>query len=315
MFTVYKITNLKNQKCYIGSSIRVQKRWKQHINTSKNPNSTQYNYPLYQAFRQDGIENFAFEVLRDDFNTQEEMQQYEYDMIILFNSVINGYNQTYQTSQIKIQNENFQKSLQKRSQKCAKINIEGHIIETYSSYHEAARKNAPNTDGDNYATLIRNVCKGINNGFQEEIYRDLDENNNIIFYPIKNYNGKKKIIGINLNNPDDILYFNSISEAAQKLPAERKSLSACVNGKNKYSNVKGYVWREIDNYGNIIEHNNDLTLDKAIDNYNQKNPLINGERHNIKEWCKIFDISPASVYQRVKKGMTIEQAITMPKRR
>ena len=153
-------------------------------------------------------------MLRDDFNTQEEMQQYEYDMIILFDSVVNGYNQTYQTSQIKIQSENFQKNLQKRSQKCAKINIKGHIIETYSSYHEAARKNAPNADGDNYATLIRNVCKGINNGFQEEIYRDLDENNNIIFYPIKNYNGKKKIVGINLNNPDDIVYFNSISEAA-----------------------------------------------------------------------------------------------------
>ena len=111
MFTVYKITNLKNQKCYIGSSVRVQKRWKQHINTSKNPNSAQYNYPLYQAFRQDGIENFSFEVLRDDFNTQEEMQQYEYDMIILFDSVVNGYNQTYQTSQIKIQSENFQKNL------------------------------------------------------------------------------------------------------------------------------------------------------------------------------------------------------------
>ena len=51
MFTVYKITNKINQKCYIGSSIRVNKRWQQHINDANNPNNEKYNYPLYQAFR------------------------------------------------------------------------------------------------------------------------------------------------------------------------------------------------------------------------------------------------------------------------
>ena len=30
MFSVYKITNKINNKCYIGSSIRVEKRWKEH---------------------------------------------------------------------------------------------------------------------------------------------------------------------------------------------------------------------------------------------------------------------------------------------
>lgn len=261
------------------------------------------------------MENFAFEILKDDFNTQEEMQQYESDMIIAYDSVNNGYNQTYQTSRANIQNENFQKNIQKRSQKCAKIDHQGNIIEIYSSYHDAARKNAPNEDGDNYATLIRKACKGLSNGFQEEIYRDLDENNNIVFQPIKNYNGKKKIIGINLNDPDDILYFDSISEASRELSIERKSLSACVNGQNRYSNVKGYIWRELDNDGNIIEYNNKLTVDIVTFNYNQKNPMINGERHNIKEWCQIFNITPTTVYQRIKKGMTIEEAITKPKRR
>jgi predicted GIY-YIG superfamily endonuclease len=47
MFTVYKITNLINEKAYIGSSIRVEERWKQHIAASNNPNSPRYNYPLY----------------------------------------------------------------------------------------------------------------------------------------------------------------------------------------------------------------------------------------------------------------------------
>ena len=47
MFVVYKITNLKNNKCYIGSSIRVEARWREHKNVSQNPNNSQYNYPLY----------------------------------------------------------------------------------------------------------------------------------------------------------------------------------------------------------------------------------------------------------------------------
>lgn len=55
MFTVYKITNKINNKCYIGSSIRTEKRWKQHINASNNLNSPHYNYPLYQAFRKYGL--------------------------------------------------------------------------------------------------------------------------------------------------------------------------------------------------------------------------------------------------------------------
>ncbi len=92
MFTVYKITNKINNKCYIGSSIRVEMRWKQHINPSKEKNNSGYNYPLYKAFRKYGIDNFNFEILKDDFETIEEMQRYEKEMIIFYNSYNNGYN-------------------------------------------------------------------------------------------------------------------------------------------------------------------------------------------------------------------------------
>ena len=47
MHSVYKITNLINQKIYIGSSIRVEKRWKQHKIDAFNSNNKKYNYPLY----------------------------------------------------------------------------------------------------------------------------------------------------------------------------------------------------------------------------------------------------------------------------
>jgi len=47
MFTVYKITNNINNKCYIGSSIRVEKRWQDHKNDAFNSNDEKYDYPLY----------------------------------------------------------------------------------------------------------------------------------------------------------------------------------------------------------------------------------------------------------------------------
>lgn len=40
---------------------------------------------------------------------------------------------------------------------------------------------------------------------------------------------------------------------------------------------------------------------------------INGETHNIKQWCRIYKISPTLVYLRIKRGFTIEKAITTKK--
>lgn len=63
MTGVYKITNLMNGFCYVGSSVDIPKRWKQHMSRYKNEKLKYYELPLYVAFREFGIENFKFEVL------------------------------------------------------------------------------------------------------------------------------------------------------------------------------------------------------------------------------------------------------------
>ena len=313
MFVVYKITNLKNNKCYIGSSIRVEKRWKEHKNTSQNKNNPHYNYPLYQAFREDGIENFKFEIIADDFETIWEMEEYEQQMIDKFDCLKpKGYNQTRATHSNNIRSENCQKHIEKISCKCAKVDINENIVEIYKSYHDAARKNGK--DGDNEATKVRAVCKGeISSCFDGIIFRDLDENNQVISKPVKRAHGRKAVIGINIENPEEEIYFESISEAALKMNTERKSISDCVKGIDRYSHVKGYIWREIDIYGNIIEA--EKTIEDRINEYNNTNPLINGERHNIKEWCEIMGISTTCYYKRRRKGMDVISALITPKRR
>ena len=41
---------------------------------------------------------------------------------------------------------------------------------------------------------------------------------------------------------------------------------------------------------------------------------INGETHNLKEWCAIYGISSGGVRSRLKAGMGLEEALTTPVR-
>lgn len=70
---IYRITNLLDGKCYVGQSVDIAERFRQHIKCGLGIDTP--NNILYKAMLQDGVENFAFEVLeeceRSQLNTQE----------------------------------------------------------------------------------------------------------------------------------------------------------------------------------------------------------------------------------------------------
>ena len=82
---IYKITNLINQKVYIGQSNDIKRRWQEHRTKSKYGNTL-----LYQAIRQYGIENFDFSII--ELCKIEELNEKEQYYINFYNSAINGYN-------------------------------------------------------------------------------------------------------------------------------------------------------------------------------------------------------------------------------
>lgn len=92
MVGIYKIENLKNHQKYIGQSIRIEKRWKDEIATAFNKNSIAYSYPLSQAIRKYGVNNFSFEVIEEC--SQDLLNERERYWIKFYNSFFNGYNQT-----------------------------------------------------------------------------------------------------------------------------------------------------------------------------------------------------------------------------
>lgn len=88
MAFIYKITNLINNKCYIGKTERtIEERWYEH---QKNQNHL--DLPLYRAFRKYGINNFIIETVEecDDI----EVDARETFWISHYNSCSNGYNCT-----------------------------------------------------------------------------------------------------------------------------------------------------------------------------------------------------------------------------
>lgn len=91
MIGIYKITNKINNKCYIGQSINIQRRWNQEKNKAFNEKDLAYNQLLSKAFRKHGLDNFTFEVLEE--LPPEQLNEREEYWINHFNSLTpNGYN-------------------------------------------------------------------------------------------------------------------------------------------------------------------------------------------------------------------------------
>lgn len=88
---IYKITNIQNNKVYIGQTIRpIQDRLHRHINDALN-NILDTHFA--RAIRKYGKNNFIIEQI-DQAQTQNELNKKEQYWIQYYNSVQEGYNET-----------------------------------------------------------------------------------------------------------------------------------------------------------------------------------------------------------------------------
>ena len=193
---IYKITNNINSKVYIGQTTKTfEERKNAYFNEykwSKNPRV------IIQAMRKYGFDNFTFEIIENNINSQEELDKKErYYIMEIYHSLVNenGYNvecggngkgkHTFATRQ-KISNAQkgelnhmFGKTgeLNKTSKKVIELTT-GNI---YGSASEAARELKL---GFSHVCAVARGERGSTGGY---IFRYVDSNNN----PIKIKNSTK----------------------------------------------------------------------------------------------------------------------------
>lgn len=89
IYTIYKITNIVNNKNYIGFTKNFERRIKQHKKDYKNNDLL-----LYRAINKHGWENFKFEILYQSKLHEHTLNVMEPFFINQYDSHKNGYNMT-----------------------------------------------------------------------------------------------------------------------------------------------------------------------------------------------------------------------------
>lgn len=85
MIGIYKITNLINNKSYIGQSIDIKRRWSEH-------RARRGTNPIYKDMEEFGLDNFSFEILEEC--QQDKLDEREIYWIQKYDTYYNGYNRT-----------------------------------------------------------------------------------------------------------------------------------------------------------------------------------------------------------------------------
>ncbi len=234
---------------YIGSSIDVERRWRQHKEASINEKDHHYNYPLMIAFREFGIANFTFEVI-DTLPTWEAMIEAEHNWIMKENCVTpNGYNQTDKTDSPMFDPMVAKKMSDTKRKKYGKrvceIDSANNIIAIWNSLAEAGEITGLNR------FKISSVCNGTRLTTGNRVFRFLDEKNQIIEPKVKvNQIQSNRItktsrkVGAYDKDNNLIQEFDSLQLAAQFCGGNSSTISAVCRGKRKTH--KNYIWRYLD---------------------------------------------------------------------
>ena len=156
---IYKITNKVNGKAYVGKTTdTVQVRWKENLKDFKRKRCA--NHPLYRAIRKYGIDAFNVETIEEaDLDVLSERETY---WIEYFNTYSDGYNATSGGDGKVLYDYDLIAKLLREGRKHKEVtfvskkyhidyipernripveqyDLEGHYIQSFSSYREASR--------------------------------------------------------------------------------------------------------------------------------------------------------------------------------
>ncbi len=213
---IYKIENVKNHKVYIGQSIYIEKRWKDHLHATD-------DFAIHKAMEVYGIENFSFQIL--ELCDIEDLDEKECYWINQYQSLIpNGYNM--------VAGGTNGTGLSK-GKKVLQYDLMGNFIAEYPSALQASQvTNISHTQ----------ICKCCRSEIQQSgtfQWKYADDFNKKIIPIVKRTDFI--VLQIDKNTGEIISEFDSITEASNSTNIAKATISRVCNGKGKTAG--GYIWK------------------------------------------------------------------------
>nr|QBM02823.1 hypothetical protein [uncultured archaeon] len=238
---VYKITNIINNKLYVGSTYEYHKRQKRHKRDLKN----QVHHSLYlqNSVNKYGIENFVFEILEEVFEKTNEylLSREQY--------YIDNLNPEYNICPIagnclgrKFSDEQLLRAKEYHKKPILQYTITGIFIKEWDSTKTAAEAIGVSQPTIGYA------CRGkCNHGcgyiwrFKkgENIELDISSTINFSF----NTRKRKKVIQKNING-SIVKLWNSAIEACEECGFVNSKVYSALSGSQK--TACGFIWKYAD---------------------------------------------------------------------
>lgn len=258
MIGIYKFTNNINGKSYIGQSINIDKRVKEHFWKAENENDISFNSILHQAIRKYGAENFSVSVIEEC--KAEMLDELEKHYIVEYNTITpNGYN-ILSGGQQQRAYPNFCKDCGKQITKAATyckscaLKRQQRKVENIPSKIELAsmiKDSGFSAVGRQFGvsgTTIKKWCKSYGIPYlKDELIQWYNEQIGIIDIVVdkkEKVDLKKQVQQIDINTGEVIVIYESAHAAARALNKKNCShITEACNG--KLEKVYGYKWQYI----------------------------------------------------------------------
>ena len=217
---IYKITNLINNKVYIGQSVEIERRWQKHKNYYKNKEN--HKYKIYRAMYKYGIENFSFEII--EICQPKQLNERQIYWISYYNSLQNGYNMTSGGDGI----------INCNDKPVNQYDSNGKFLNTYKSAHEAERQTQI------CFTNICKVCRKERPHAGGYIWRYVSDTSPIEPIKITRIVRGTHVLQYSLLG-EPLHEFKSLAEAEKQTGINSVSIGRVCKGKQKTAG--GYIWK------------------------------------------------------------------------
>lgn len=223
---IYKITHIDTNRCYIGQSKDIYKRWRYHKRETSWNNKKDKNKHLYLSFKKYGLERFTFDIIwicpNNVKNIKKTLDIVEIYFIKKYNSFNNGFNETLGGDGVK----GYQLTEEQKNKISIRVKLN------------------PPMKGKHHSKETRELISKMGIGRKQSIETKLKRKNSILKLP--NAFNKKKVVCYFIDDMSIYKHYNSMEDACNDTHTCKPNICKCCTGERQCAgNINGrkLTWR------------------------------------------------------------------------